>query len=105
MTIAFNRINLGNETEIPPVNPPVIPPVNPSVNGKRKNGDAGEIMEAIVNYCEKPKGILEIAEMLGYKDKKTVHKYLDPLIEKGRIVMTVPEKPNSRNQKYLTIRK
>ena len=97
VTIPFNRINLGNETEIPPVNPPII--------GKRKSGNADEIMKAIVNYCETPKGILEIAEMLGYKDKKTVRKYLDPLIEKGRIAMTVPAKPNSRNQKYVTIQK
>ena len=66
----LNRINLGNETEIPPV--------NPSVNGKRKNGDAGEIMEAIVNYSEKPKGILEIAETLGYKDKKQFINILIP---------------------------
>ena len=66
VTIPFNRINLGNETEIPPVNPPV----NPPVIGKRKSGNADEIMKAIVNYCETPKGILEIAEMLGYKEKK-----------------------------------
>ena len=33
-----------------------------------------------------------------------VHKYLDPLILQGRIALTVPDKPNSKNQKYVTIR-
>ena len=55
-------------------------------------------------FCSEPKGILEIAEYLHYKDKKSVHKYLDPLILQGRIALTVPDKPNSKNQKYVTIR-
>ena len=50
------------------------------------------------------KNILEIAKYLGYKDKKTVRKYLNPLIEQGRIARTIPDKPNSRLQKYVTIR-
>ena len=41
---------------------------------------------------------------LGYKDKKTVRKYLDPLVKQGRIAMTIPDKPTSRNQKYITIK-
>ena len=27
--------------------------------------------------------------------------HLRPLLEKGKIVMTIPEKPNSKNQKYV----
>ena len=46
---------------------------------------------------------LDIAKWLGYKEKKTVRKYLAPLLEQGRIAMTVPDKPNSRLQKYITI--
>jgi len=42
--------------------------------------------------------------MLGYSDKRTVRKHLNPLIEQGRISMTVPEKPNSKNQKYITVK-
>ena len=46
------------------------------------------------------KHVIEIAAMLGYKDKRSVRKLLNPLIESGRIAMTIPDKPNSRNQKY-----
>ena len=42
--------------------------------------------------------------LLGYKDKKTTRKYLNPLLRAGLLARTVPDKPNSRNQKYLTAR-
>ncbi len=57
-----------------------------------------------MEYCREPKGIKEIAEFLGYKEKKSVRKYLVPLLEQGRLAMTIPEKPNSRLQKYITIK-
>lgn len=101
VTIPFNRINLGNETEIPQVIPQEIPQVIPQVAPQEEKTKE----QIIIDFCDEPRGILEIAEQLGYKDRKTVHKYLDPLIEQGRIAMTVPGKPNSRNQKYVTIRR
>ena len=42
--------------------------------------------------------------MLGYKDKITVRKYLDSLLEQGRIARTIPDKPNSKNQKYIAVK-
>ena len=42
-------------------------------------------------------------EHLGYRDKKTVRKYLTPLLQQGRISMTIPDKPNSKNQKQKQI--
>ena len=99
--------------QIPPVIPPVgakIPPVIPPV-GAEIPPVSNEILpveesaeEKILAFCATAKNILEIAEYLGYKDKKTVRKYLNPLIEQGRIARTIPDKPNSRLQKYVTIR-
>ena len=60
--------------------------------------------ERILRFCVEAKNIQEIMEHLGYRDKKTVRKYLTPLLQQGRISMTIPDKPNSKNQKYITIK-
>ena len=34
---------------------------------------------------------------------KEMHKeYMKPLLKNGELVMTIPDKPNSKNQKYVT---
>ncbi len=79
-------------------NPPVIPSVPADCRTTL-------IEDSILAFCtDEAKGILEIGNMLGFRDKKTIRKYLKPLIVDGWIVRTVPDKPNSRNQKYLTVR-
>ena len=93
VTIPLTRLNLWNPTG---GNPPVNPSVNPPVK-------ADDIQGRIIEYCQEPRSVLEIAEMLGFKDKKTVRKYLNPLLEQRKILRTIPDKPNSRNQKYITI--
>lgn len=62
------------------------------------------VEERIYEFCNIPRTITELAEYLGYKEKKSVRKHLKPLLEIGRIAMTIPEKPNSRNQKYISIK-
>ena len=45
-----------------------------------------------------------ILDLLGLKSKETLRKnYLGPAIENGLIKMTLPDKPNSRNQRYIKI--
>jgi len=86
------------EGEIPQVIPQVkgeIPQVIPQVNVP--------VEDKILNFCITAKSMLEIANHLGIKDRKTVRRYLSPLIEQGRIARTIPDKPNSRLQKYMTI--
>lgn len=62
------------------------------------------IEDRILNFCLKPKGLLEIGGLLGYKQRKTIRKYVTPLVEAGRLAMTLPEKPHSKLQKYITIK-
>ena len=46
----------------------------------------------------------DILAMLGLKSKETLRKnYLNPAISNGMIVMTLPDKPNSRNQRYVKV--
>lgn len=60
--------------------------------------------EYILDFCITPRRILEISEFLGYKEKKSVRKHIKPLLEQGRLAMTLPDRPNSKNQKYITIK-
>ena len=60
--------------------------------------------EDILKFCLAPKSILEIAEFLNLKEKKSARRHVKPLLESGRLAMTLPDKPNSKNQKYITIK-
>ncbi len=45
-----------------------------------------------------------ILSLLNLKSKETLRKnYLNPAIENGLVTMTLPDKPNSRNQRYIKI--
>ena len=44
----------------------------------------------------------EIMKRLGLKSKETFRKnYMTPAMNGGLVVMTVPDKPRSRNQRYI----
>ena len=41
---------------------------------------------------------------LELKSSKTLKRdYIKPLVDSGELKMTIPDKPTSRNQKYITI--
>ena len=66
-----------------------------------KSDSSQSIEENIVEFCKEPCSLAEIMAYLGYKDKtKFKKKYINPLLL-GSLVMTIPDKPNSRSQKYL----
>ncbi len=61
-----------------------------------------ETMNVVLAFCEQPKSLTEIMAHLGLKHRNNAKsRYIDPLIENGFLEMTIPEKPNSRNQKYV----
>lgn len=58
--------------------------------------------ERILQFCVIPRSKKEIAEYMGYKDAKSFGiRYIRPLVEDEKLKMTIPEKPSSRNQKYV----
>lgn len=45
--------------------------------------------------------MVDMLELMGLRDRtKFRNKYVRPLLEEGIIEMTIPDKPNSQNQKY-----
>lgn len=60
--------------------------------------------EKILELCITEKSLKEITKYFGYKDVyKFKSKYIDQLLKKGKLKMTIPDKPKSKNQKYITI--
>ena len=60
--------------------------------------------DKVFKFCKSPKSIVEIAEMLGVNDRRWVRKkYIAPYIG-TKLQMTIPDKPNSQNQKYVIIK-
>ena len=63
------------------------------------------LQERILEFCEEPKTLREIADFLGASNKKKVKaKYIDDILG-TKIVMTIPDKPNSRLQQYVAVKK
>jgi len=55
----------------------------------------------VLSVCLEPKKSAEIQAIIGIKHRETFQRnYLDRLLEEGLIVRTIPDKPQSRMQKY-----
>ncbi len=60
-----------------------------------------DTLNDIIEFCTTPQSLSDIMLHLGLKHRYNLkHRYIDPLIEGGFIEMTIPEKPNSKDQKY-----
>jgi ATP-dependent DNA helicase RecG len=61
------------------------------------------VQDKILEFCQKPRTAKEIMQFLKVKHRGLFYgKHLRPLILKKSLLMTLPEKPNSKNQKYYT---
>lgn len=60
----------------------------------------------VLKFCQVARSNKEIMEHLGLKPiHQNLERYVKPLLNKGLLQLTVPEKVNSRFQKYLTTEK
>jgi Fic family protein len=56
----------------------------------------------ILEFCAEPRTREEIQTFIGISHREHFRaKVLKPLLESGKLKMTIPDKPNSRNQKYV----
>ncbi len=76
------------------------PQVSDQVSDQASDQASGQ---AILRFCITPKSAEEIMEYLDLKHKSYFRKtFLDPLIKKGMLLPTIPDKPTSPKQKYIT---
>ena len=77
---------------------------------RRESHDAQDaaqvgIRDKILACCQEPRSGTEIAAYCGYKSVRSLmQSHLKPLLESGQLRMTIPDKPNSRNQKYVAVK-
>ncbi len=73
-------------------------------NAKRESNNISDQVNRLLEVMDYdiPLSANEIMSRLGIKSKETLRNaYLNPAIENGLIRMTIPDKPNSKNQKYV----
>lgn len=86
-SIAVEKVGPQERNHVTPKVPPQVTP-----------------QDKILVFCREPRSKAEIMEHCGYKDTKNfVQKYLRPLLDSGVLQMTIPDKPRSKNQKYITV--
>jgi Fic family protein len=58
-------------------------------------------LDKLIDFCDIPRSRVEMQEFCGISSRKKFNSYyLKPLLEAGKLEMTIPDKPKSRNQKY-----
>lgn len=67
------------------------------------NTSFGEERKDLVEFCKTPRTREEIAEYVGMKTIYYVVKNcINPLIQEGKLKMTIPDRPKSKNQRYFS---
>lgn len=65
---------------------------------------SAEKPDDLLEFCKQPRSRQEIADYLGVQTVfYAMRHYVQPLLYEGKLAMTIPEKPKSRNQRYYTV--
>ena len=75
-------------------------------SGEKKDGlkrsKRKDLETIIVNYCIKPRTRQEIVDYMNLSYFYVINELLKGLIEKGQIKLTIPDKPRSAKQRYIS---
>ena len=63
--------------------------------------DRSDIHRAVVQFCTTPRSRKELTTFTGKSRYYTMSAIVQPLIDQGRLKMTIPEKPKSPNQRFV----
>ena len=75
------------------------------IKGSKLGGKLAVSEEEILKLCRVENSLKEITKYFGYKDVyKFKNKYINQLLKQNKLKMTIPDKPKSKNQKYIAIK-
>ena len=67
--------------------------------------DSDSLTQRILDFCSEPKSRTELAGEFKFSAPTYfINTYIRPLMEQGRIAMTLPETPKSKKQRYYTVK-
>lgn len=75
-----------------------------TIQVRRSDDTLSEYVKKLLDVMdfEVPYTAVNIMKLLGIKSRETFRKnYLDPALSLGIVVRTIPDKPNSKNQRYI----
>jgi ATP-dependent DNA helicase RecG len=73
------------------------------VTGQVGGQVTGQVAEQVLLFCQTPRKASEIRALLGLRHRETfADNYLRPLLERGWLEPTIPDRPRSRMQRYRT---
>lgn len=65
--------------------------------------DKKDMNAALLTYCKISRTREELITFTGFSHYYTMSKLMQPLIDAGKIRLTIPEKPKSHNQRFVTV--
>ena len=76
---------------------------SPSLSDQDTDQDTDQVVtKMILEFCVEPRSKREICDHLGFNNLTYFTRtYLNPLLETGKLLRTIPDKPSSKNQKYV----
>lgn len=74
-----------------------------SLSDQDSDQDTNQVVtKMILEFCAEPKSKREICEHFGFNNLTYFTRtYLNPLLESQKLLRTIPNKPSSKNQKYV----
>ena len=72
----------------------------------KQEGSLNEKEKALLQFLSEPRNRQEIIRFLGLSSATyAIQTYVNPLVEKGLITLSIPEKPTSQNQLFVRAEK
>jgi ATP-dependent DNA helicase RecG len=67
-----------------------------------QTSDYDNRMEALLEFCATARTRNDMQEFIGISSRRYFRiNYLNPLLDAGKLQMTIPDNPNNRNQRYI----
>lgn len=69
--------------------------------GSDAKGNSQSTADSVLDFCSTPRTRSELEQLTGFSRYYMMKTIINPLLESGQLKMTLPDKPKSKNQKYV----